>query len=356
VNELAGPGLAFRLLDEPVRLLEPGALRLLLVVAALAALGALSLWWRRRALARAAGPQAARVAPAAGLLRPARRWALSLGGLALLSAALARPQCSGRTAGAAGARRLGVDLVVALDVSRSMLARDVGPDRLTRARLELEALTSDLGGDRVGLVLFAGAAVAACPLTTDLDALHLFLRGAGPDAVPAPGTDVAAALRRAGEVLRSADRGARSQVVLLVSDGGALAPGAAEAAAELSRSGVRVFALGVGGPEGAPIPIADEAGRVTGYKKDGRGQTVITRLEEPALAAVAAKGGGEVFVLARPDRGIEAFRAALDKLARSERAGVAALAWDDQYALFAFPGFLLLLAALLVPEARRVAP
>lgn len=172
------PALGFGLLGEQVRLLEPGALRLLAVVAALALLGGLSLWRRRRALRLAAGPLAPRVAPTAGLARPLARLALWLGGLALLALALARPQCGARTE---VTRRYGVDLVVALDVSRSMLARDVGPDRLSRAQLEVGALVDRLAGDRVGLVVFAGRAFAACPLTTDAAALRLFLRGAGPD-------------------------------------------------------------------------------------------------------------------------------------------------------------------------------
>jgi Ca-activated chloride channel family protein len=344
------PGATFRLLGEPVRLYDPGALRLLWVVLPLALLGGLALWRRRRALVRAAGPLAPRVAPTAGAFRPARRLALGLGGLALLALALARPQCGSRTE---LRRRLGVDLVVALDVSRSMLARDLGPDRLARARLEVDGLVDQLGGDRVGLVLFAGSAVTACPLTTDVQAFRVFLRSAGPDGVPEPGTDLAAGLRRAREVLDSAERGARSRVVLLVSDGGEPAPGAAEAAARLAEAGIRVFALGVGGGQGVPIPIVDASGQVTGYKKDGRGEAVITRLEEPTLAAVAAKGNGEVFVVARPDRGVEAFRQALDAIARSEVAGRATVEWDDQYAIFAFPALLLLLAAALLPEARR---
>lgn len=348
---LPEPSLPFRVLGEPVRLLAPGALRLLWVVLALAAIGAVALRLRRRALLRATGALAPRVAPSAGRLRPARRLLLSVSGLALLALALARPQCGARTQ---VTRRLGVDLVIALDVSRSMLARDVAPDRLTRARLELEELTERLGGDRVGLVLFAGTAVTACPLTTDVRALRVFLRGAGPDSVPSPGTDIAGALQRAREVLDSAERGARSKVVLLVSDGGELEPGATRAAAVLADAGVRVYALGVGGAGGVPIPIADAAGGVSGYKKDARGETVITRLEESTLAAVAAKGDGEVFVVARPERGTLAFQAALDKLARKELAGQATVEWDDQYAVLAFPALLLLLASLILPEARRV--
>jgi len=120
----------------------------------------------------------------------------------------------------------------------------------------------------------------------------------------------------------------------------------------LADAGIRVYALGVGGREGAPIPLLDASGAVAGYKRDSRGAVVLTRLDEATLAAVAAKGNGEVFEVARPDRGMEAFRAALEHLERSELAGRTAVAWEDRYALLAFPALLSLLGALLLGEAR----
>jgi Ca-activated chloride channel family protein len=347
------PALSFRILGELVRLLDPGALKLMVAVAALVMLAGLSLWRRRTALRRAAGPLAARVAPTAGVARPLGRISLSALGLMLLVLALSRPQCGSRTE---VTRRMGLDLVIVLDVSRSMLARDVGPDRLTRARLELGKLLDGVAGDRVGLVVFAGRAFPACPLTSDLDALRVFLREAGPDAVPEQGTELAAALRAAGEVLQAEEHGSRSKVVVLVSDGEDQGSGAAEAAAALADAGIRIHALAVGGREGAPIPLADASGAVTGYKVDRRGETVVTRLDEATLAAVAAKGNGEVFEVARPDRGVDALRAALDGLARSELAGRASVAWEDRYALLALPALLALLGAILLPEARRSRP
>ena len=160
--------------------------------------------------------------------------------------ALAQPQCGTRTE---LSRRYGADVVVVLDVSRSMEARDVRPSRLERARLEVGALLDRLKGDRVGVVVFAGEAFVQCPLTTDYDAARLFLRAVGPDAVPQQGTAVANALLGAKELLEAAERGARGKVVLLVSDGedhdgevldaaSALA-GAGDQGARRSRSGRR---------------------------------------------------------------------------------------------------------------------
>ena len=344
------PALSFRVLGELLRLRDPGALKLLLAVAAAAAAAAISLWRRRAALLRAGGSLAPRLAPTAGVVRPAGRLSLWVLGLALLVLALSRPQCGSHTE---RSRRMGLDLAIALDVSRSMLARDVGPDRLSRARLELVKLLDGLAGDRVGLVLFAGRAFPACPLTSDLEAVRVFLRGAGPDSIAEQGTGLAAALRSAREVLEAEQHGARSKVVLLVSDGEDQESGSAEAAAVLADAGIRVFVLAVGGRAGAPIPLTDASGTATGYKRNRRGETVVTRLDEATLAALAARGNGEVFDVARPDRGVDALRGALDRLARSELAGSASISWEDRYALLAFPAFLSLLGAILLPEARR---
>lgn len=346
---LPSPALSFSILGEPARLAAPGALRLLVAVLVVAVLGLIALARRRAALARAAGALAWRIAPGAGTARPAARLGLSALGLALLALALARPQCGTRTE---LAKRYGVDLVVVLDASRSMLARDVGPDRLGRARLEVGALLDRLAGDRVGVVVFAGEAFVACPLTGDYAAARLLLRSVGPDAIPQQGTALADALRAAREVLEAADRGARSKVVLVVSDGEDQEGGAEEAAQALADTGIRVYALGVGRREGAPIPLLDASGNVAGYKKDRRGETVVTRLDDDALAAIAAKGNGAVYQATSPDRGIDAFRAELDRMEKTELEGRLTVSWEDRYALAAFPALLALMGAILLRERR----
>jgi Ca-activated chloride channel family protein len=346
--------LTFQVLGAPARLAEPDALWLLVAVAALAALGAVQLVRRRDLLARTAGPQARHLAPRAGLGRPGARLGASLTGLLLLALALARPQCGTRTE---LARRTGVDVVVALDVSRSMLARDVKPNRLGRATLEVGALIDALAGDRVGLVVFAGEAFVQCPLTTDYAAARLFLRAVSPQSVPQQGSDLGNGLSAAQQVLEGSEASAgRSKVVLLVSDGEDLEGGVREAAAQLAEVGIRIFALAVGSAAGEPIPLGDAAGRLEGYQKDRSGQPVVTRLDLATLQAVAERGGGEVYQLDSPGGGLAAFRAALDRLERSELESHLTVQFEDRYALLAFPGFLLLLAALLLPEGRPPRP
>jgi Ca-activated chloride channel family protein len=343
----AATPLTFSVLGYALRLAQPGALRLLLVVAAVALLGALALARRRRALRRAAGALAARIAPGAGLLRPAARLALAVAGLALLAVALARPQAGRRVE---VTRRTGVDLAVVLDASRSMRARDVRPDRLARAQLELSGLLDGLGGDRVAVVSFAGDAFVQCPLTTDLAAARLFLRAVDPDAMPRQGTALGAALLAAKGALEAAGTGPRARVVLVVSDGEDHDGGLASAARTLADAGIRIFALAVGTAEGAPVPAGD-AERPDRPLTD-RGAPVVSRLDAAALRTLADVGDGDVYDLVRPDRGLAAFRLALDRLQRGDLEARVETSWEERYAWAALPGFLLLLGALLVREAR----
>lgn len=344
--------LQLQLLGEPVRLGAPWALWLLAAVAALALLGLRGLVRRRRALHRTLGTLGPRMAPGAGAVRPGLRLGAEVLGLCLLALALSRPQCGTRSE---LARRYGIDLVVALDVSRSMLARDQKPDRLTRARLEVSALLDRLGGDRVAVVLFAADAFVQCPLTTDYSAARLLLRAAGPQALPRQGTSLAAALSAAGEVLAGVEGGGRSRAVVLLSDGEDQEPGAPEAAGRLAADGVRVFTVGLGTPEGEPVPGLDAQGRPSGTHRARDGSPALTRLEEGPLRAVAERTGGRYF-RAGAGVGLPELAEELDRMEKSEIEGRLAVTWEERYALLAFPGFLLLLAGALLRQRPRHLP
>jgi Ca-activated chloride channel family protein len=340
------------LLGEPVRLAAPGALWLLGAVALLALVGGLAIARRRRALRALAGSLSSRLAPGAGALRPAGRLGLEALGLALLALALSRPQCGTR---AEVEKRLGIDLVVALDVSRSMLARDERPDRLSRARLEIGALLDRLAGDRVALVLFAGDAFVQCPLTTDYAAARLLLRGAGPGSIPRQGTSLAAALSAAGEVLSTPDRAGRSRAVVLLSDGEGHEPGAEAAAEALAAEGVRVFAVGLGSTEGAPLPALDERGAAAGYRKGPDGGPILTRLEEGALRAIAERTGGRYF-RAAGSVGLPELAEELSRMEKSEVEGRTTVVWEEQYPLLALPALLLLFAGAVLRQKPSELP
>jgi Ca-activated chloride channel family protein len=194
--------------------------------------------------------------------------------------------------------RRGVDLVVALDVSTSMQAQDVAPSRLKRAKEEIRDLAVELRGDRVGLVLFAGTGFVQCPLTTDYDALRLFLDVAGPDQIPVPGTNFEAAFDAATDAFDAArppsDSTARSdeqraQVLLVLSDGENHVGDLGALKQRARANNITLFAAGIGTADGARIPVY-ENGRQTGVKRDEQGNVVRTRLDEAALTSLAENG------------------------------------------------------------------
>lgn len=187
------------------------------------------------------------------------------------------------------ATRRGVDLLLCLDVSRSMLARDVGPDRLARAKAEVEALMAVLGEDRIGLVLVAGEARRAAPLTRDFASFRAILQLADPQSVRQGGTDLAAALELAATLLQDAKKGGRH--VLLLTDGEDRAGRAAELAEGLAQQEMHVHTLGMGTVRGGKITLTDRDGQEFFLQND-LGEEVVTRLMPESLDRIAAATGG----------------------------------------------------------------
>lgn len=216
--------------------------------------------------------------------------------------------------------RVGADLVVALDISGSMLAEDFRPTRLDEARRAVQSLLAGLEGDRVGLVAFSGAAAIMCPLTSDYSAVSMFLELAKPGYIPQPGTNIGDALELSGHLLEK--EGDRDKVVILITDGEDHA-GKVEAQAEkLADMGVRVYAVGIGSPDGTLIPEYDDNGVVSGYKKDERGDLVQTRLDATMLQGLADQTGGRFFPVDPSGRSIDEILVevgALQKGAYAER-------------------------------------
>ncbi|MDD2628678.1 MAG: VWA domain-containing protein [Limnochordia bacterium] len=196
----------------------------------------------------------------------------------------------------------GADIIIALDVSTSMLAQDMATNRLERAKLAICDLVLQLEGDRVGLVVFAGTAFVQAPLTRDYDALLTLLERVDVDLIPVGGTNIQSAIERAVDAFKFSS--GSQQVLIIVSDGEnhlgdpiAVAKGAAS-------QGVRVFTLGIGTSEGELIPITDEQGGTT-YLKDNVGRIVRTRLDEQVLQEVAKAGGGAYRHAVRGDFGLD---------------------------------------------------
>jgi Ca-activated chloride channel family protein len=300
-----------------------------------------------RGLGRLVSPALqARLLPPAAAGRGHAQIALALAGLALLVAAAARPQW-GRQPVQVHAR--GRNLVIALDVSRSMLARDVHPNRLERARVDLMDLIGDLKGDRAALLAFRRRGVLLCPLTTDYAFLRQALDGVSTDSAPRGETDLADAIRKSLEALRTAPDD--HNAILLISDGEDLAGAALEAAREAGRRGVPVFTVGLGDTSGAAIPGDDNRSDVV-YQ----GQPVRTRLMEETLSAIARESGGRYVPLGTAGTAQTTlgaiFRQHLRQVAARELQERLEQRRVERYQWFLFPALALLLAAAALSRGR----
>ncbi len=229
-------------------------------------------------------------------LRSWRRF-LWFAGLFWLLLALARPQWG---ASEVTVTQRGSDIVVALDISNSMLAKDVPPNRMERAKTELGSFLGRLEDSRVGLVFFAGAAFVQCPLTLDYGTAEIFLKMAGPDMMSEQGTAIASALKTGRELLakgREGTGGGTFQAILLVTDGEDLEGDWEKEAEACRKDGIRVIPVGVGEESGGLIPTQDNRGRAAGFMKDEDGKVVMTRLDMASLGKLASIGGGSPFRL-----------------------------------------------------------
>jgi Ca-activated chloride channel family protein len=244
---------------------------------------------RREAMVQFTGPVLS------DALAPGRSWRKSLlkgflktTALALLVVALAGPRFGTRLV---KVEREGVDLVITLDTSLSMLAEDMLPNRLERAKQEMIDLIRGLRGDRVGIVVFAGKAFALCPLTVDYDAALMFTRSVGVDVVSEPGTNLADAIDVSVALFDKSER--QDRAIILVTDGESHEGNAVEAAKTAGSRGIRIYTIGIGNPAGELIPERGTTGSVEGYKKDSHGETVLTQLDERTLQEVASASGGK---------------------------------------------------------------
>ena len=205
-------------------------------------------------------------------------------GLACLFIGLARPQYGNRWV---EVKRKGIDILIGVDVSKSMLARDISPDRLERAKLAIKDFVTRLEGDRVGLLPFAGTAFLMCPLTTDYDAFNASLDALDVNTIPKGGTDIGVAIRQAGKVLANE---ANHKIFVLVTDGEDLGDNGLKAAREAHNQKMTIYTIGVGTPEGELIPVPGE--RANTFVQDKAGTFVTSRLDEKSLAEIAGTTNG----------------------------------------------------------------
>lgn len=304
-------------------------------------------WWRRYALRHAFSDEMIdRALGRRGRLVLLLRDVLILTALIVFGVTLLRPQWGehGRQV-----HDEGTDLLIVLDVSRSMMAADVAPSRLDRARDALRLLAEKLEGDRIGLVLFAGSSFMQCPLTSDRGAFEMFLQAAGPDAIRSQGTDIGGALELAGRIFEK--RNMTTRVVLLVTDGEDFEGRIDDALDDLTRKDVKVYAASVGYGSGAPVPLNVNAPGE--YVRDYKGGNVVSKANAGILKDIAGKTGGRYFDLNSGFSGIVRMKADLGLERRSSNGIRFVTEKIERYQLFAVLTLLLLFLEMVLLDWRR---
>jgi len=248
-----------------------------------------------------------------------------------------------------GVNRKGIDVVIALDVSKSMLATDLAPNRLERAKQLIGKLMNAMPNDRIGLVLFAGKAYLQMPLTTDHGAASMFVSSASPDAVPQQGTVVSEAIRRSANAFNAAER--RFKAVVLISDGEDHDAEAVKTAKEFAEQGLMINTVGIGSPEGSYIPDPS-----TGQNKidPATGSAVISKLNEDELKQIAANTNGIYIRLQESDDAVKQLQEHLSQIESKAFGDVSLMNFKAYYLWFAAAMLIFLLAEYFIPETKKV--
>lgn len=280
---------------------------------------------------------------------------LKMGALACFITALAQPQLGKSLQ---EVKSTGIEIMLAVDVSNSMLAEDVKPSRLAFAKSEIERLLNTLSGDKVGLIAFAGSSVLVSPLTNDKSALMMFVDSLSPESVQTQGTNIRRALDEASEAFQRGgtenDEKVRvSRVILILSDGEDQEIGALEEAKKLAGEGTRVFTVAFGTERGAPVPVRDERGFLRGYKRDQAGQNVMSVVKGDFLRQLAQAGQGSFHHASFGVNQAKQLKDEFDRLEKAEFASSLATNFDEKFQIPLAIGIVLALIDLFLGEKRK---
>ena len=248
-------------------------------------------------------------------------------------------------------KREGIDLYLAIDVSNSMNAEDIVPSRLERSKEAINKLISDMKGDRIGVIVFADKAFVQLPITTDYSAAKMFLSTVNTSLVASQGTAIAEAINLA---VKSFSDEEHSKAIVIISDGEDHENDAAvKAAQEVAKHGIRIYTIGMGLPDGAPIPQYNQYGHQTGYRKDKQGNTIITKLDEQMLQKIAAAGNGIYVRASNSNVGLEKIYDDIEKLDKSEIEAKVFTDYEDQFQWFVGAAIVLLLIEILISSGKK---
>ena len=327
-----------------LRFEDPAFLWLLWVIPALVLVRLIG-WRRRRAKLRKLGdPELLKqLMPHISKYRPTVKFVLMLSALALLIVMVARPQMGSKIS---NEKRNGIETMICLDISNSMLAEDVAPSRLDKSKMLIENLVDNFTNDKIGLIVFAGDAFVQLPITSDYVSAKMFLQNTTPALIQTQGTNFAAAIDLATKSFTQQDNVGRA--IIVITDGENHEEGAQEAAQMANKKGINVFILGIGNAKGAPIPMGDGS-----YLKDNAGNTVMTALNEQMCRQLAQAGKGQYIHVDNTSDAEKALNNELTKLQKGEMTSVIYSAYDEQFQAVGILVILLLIIEVCMMEVRN---
>ena len=246
-------------------------------------------------------------------------------------------------------KRQGIDIVFAVDISKSMLAEDIAPNRLEKTKQLVSQIINELGNDRVGIVGYAGSAYPVLPMTTDYGIAKMYLQSMNTDMVSSQGTAINDALKLSVDYF---DIKETSKLIILVSDGEDHGDGADEAIAMAKDKNIKIFSIGMGTEKGAMIPIKDNRGNIISYKKDQNGDNVITKMYPETLKSISDKTKAKYINGSNTKEVVEAVKSQLDKIEKTEFESQQIADFESQYQGFLGLGFLLLLVDIFLLEKK----
>ena len=322
----------------------------LYVLAALPLLFILFLWMsklRKQALERFGNPSLlAQLMSASGKYKRTVKFFIVFGALGLVMLGIANPQIGTKLE---EVKREGVDIMIALDVSNSMKAEDIKPNRLESAKQEMSRMLDKLQNDRIGLIVFGGESYLQLPLTTDYSACKLMLSTIDVDVVPVPGTAIGSAIRLAMKSFTEGER--KHKVIIIITDGENHEDDAIAAAKDAASEGAIVHTIGMGSTEGAPIPVYQDNAQI-GFKKDADGNTVLTKLDEQGLQQIAEAGNGKYIRATNQQNELDVILKEIQSMEKKEFGAKVFTEYEDRFQYFLGAAFFLIVLEFFISERK----
>jgi Ca-activated chloride channel family protein len=326
---------------------ERNYLYLLFILPILVVLFLINLYWKRKKQREFGDLEVIkRLSPERSVFKPSLKLGVMLLALACLIIGLVNPKIGTKVE---TVKREGIDIVFAMDVSKSMLAEDVAPSRLEKSKQIVSQIINQLGSDRIGIVAYAGSAFPVLPITTDYSVAKMFLQSMGPGMVSSQGTSLDDAIKMAGTYFD--DKSKTSKLLILISDGEDHSEGAQTAAEEAKKLGMKIVTIGIGTEKGGTIPLKNN-GRVESYQRDNNGEVVITKLNPNSLAAIAKITGGGYINGNNTRDVLDYIKATLDKIQKTEFEATQMADFQSQFQWFLGIAFVLLFVDLFLLERK----